>query len=94
MRVYRHGGDEFVVVALRLCREEMERLLEAGLGKCGQVNGVGVSFAYGVTEFHAGNDLRAAISEADERMYAHKRATSKMPRREEYEVLEEVSEEI
>ena len=94
MRVYRHGGDEFVVVALRLCREEMEQLLEAGLGKCGQVNGVGVSFAYGVTEFHAGNDLRAAISEADERMYAHKRATSKMPRREEYEVLEEVSEEI
>lgn len=90
MRVYRHGGDEFVVVAMRLCRGEMESLLENALHQCGEVEGVPVSFAYGVAEFHSGDDLRASISEADERMYAHKKATSPMAQRTDHTDLEEI----
>lgn len=90
MRVYRHGGDEFVVVAMRLCRGEMESLLENALHQCGEVEGVPVSFAYGVAEFHSGDDLRVSISEADERMYAHKKATSPMAQRTDHTDLEEI----
>lgn len=90
MRVYRHGGDEFVVVAMRLCREEMESLLEDALHQCGEVEGVPVSFAYGVAEFHSGDDLRASISEADERMYGHKKATSPMAHRTDHTDLAEI----
>ncbi len=90
MRVYRHGGDEFVVVAMRLCREEMETILEGALHQCGEVQGVPVSFAYGVAEFHSGDDLRASISEADERMYAHKKATSPMAQRTDHTDLVEI----
>lgn len=90
MRVYRHGGDEFVVVAMRLCREEMESLLENALHQCGEVEGVPVSYAYGVAEFHSGDDLRTTISEADERMYAHKKATSPMVQRTDHTDLEEI----
>ena len=90
MRVYRHGGDEFMVVSLRLCRAEMEQILETALTRCGEVEGTPVTFAYGVTEFHSGSDLRAAITEADERMYAHKKATSPLKRRTDHTDLDDI----
>lgn len=90
MRVYRHGGDEFMVVSLRLCREEMEQILETALTRCGEVEGMPVTFAYGVTEFRSGGDLRAAVTEADERMYAHKKATSPMKCRGDHSDLDDI----
>ncbi|MBE6070305.1 MAG: GGDEF domain-containing protein [Clostridium lundense] len=69
--VYRSGGDEFVVIADGVTREELERRLDALRERA---NGEGVSFAAGAFWSGGETDMHHAFLIADERMYADKKA--------------------
>lgn len=75
---FRVGGDEFVVVALHLSRQEAEALKqtwEDGLAQLNQRDdGVTCVVACGMAYGEKGYDLEAVMAEADARMYEDKRA--------------------
>lgn len=70
-KLYRYGGDEFIIVVDRWCREELEESLRQIASDCGAVNGITLSFAYGVIEYRGG-DLHKATEEMDRLMYENK----------------------
>lgn len=70
-KLYRYGGDEFIIIANSWCREELEEQLEQIAPDCGTVNKTTVSFAYGVVEYRDG-DLRKVTDEMDSLMYQNK----------------------
>ncbi len=73
---FRVGGDEFIVVALRLSREEALRLREdweAGLRELNASDdGINCVVACGMAHGEEGYDLEALLAEADRRMYEDK----------------------
>ena len=75
---FRVGGDEFVVVAMHITRQEAERLRqewEEGLSQLNQrKDGVECVVACGFAYGEKGYDLEALLAEADRRMYEDKRA--------------------
>lgn len=73
MHLYRYGGDEFVLLSCRLCGKEMERVLELAQDRCEAVQGICLSFSYGVAEYRPGDDLNSIILNADADMYRNKR---------------------
>lgn len=70
-KLYRYGGDEFIIVVGRWCREELEDELKLIASNCGKVNAITLSFAYGVIEYRDG-DLHKATEEMDRYMYNNK----------------------
>lgn len=72
MKLYRYGGDEFVLVSSRICEEEMHRVLKAAQRFCGSMSELPVSFSYGISVHRRGEDIYKAITLADEIMYRNK----------------------
>lgn len=70
-KLYRYGGDEFIIVVDSWCGEELERELKGIAPNCGALNGVTLSFACGVVEYRGG-DLHRVTDEMDSRMYQNK----------------------
>ncbi len=73
MRLYRYGGDEFVLLSSRLCEKEMKKVLKLAQDRCDTVQGICLSFSYGVAEYRLGDDLNSIILNADTDMYRNKR---------------------
>lgn len=69
MRLYRYGGDEFVLLSNRLCGDEMGRILSDAQKCCIAAPNFPYSFAYGVAEYHSGEEMSHAITNADAAMY-------------------------
>ncbi|WP_349671249.1 GGDEF domain-containing protein [Lacrimispora sp.] len=72
MKLYRYGGDEFVLVSSRICEEEMHRVLKAAQKYCGTISGQPITFSYGISVYRRGDDIYKAITHADEMMYRNK----------------------
>lgn len=72
-RLYRYGGDEFVLVLKGYCGQMLVDALEHASTSCGAVEDIPLSFAYGVVEYRGG-DLRRTMEEMDKRMYRNKAA--------------------
>lgn len=75
---FRMGGDEFLVVALHMTRDEADRLLrdwENGLAELNRLDdGVTCVMACGVVYGERGYDLEELLVLADQRMYEDKKA--------------------
>ncbi|MFW6676191.1 GGDEF domain-containing protein [Lacrimispora sp. AGF001] len=72
MKLYRYGGDEFVLISSRICEEEMKFVLKAAQKYCGRISELPISFSYGVAIHEKGDDIYKAIYRADETMYRNK----------------------
>jgi diguanylate cyclase (GGDEF)-like protein len=77
-RLYRWGGDEFLVVFPGTRAADAQARLEAALAACGplRVDGVPrpveILVSLGAADYGGGEELSAAIERADERMYSQK----------------------
>lgn len=71
LKVYRYGGDEFVLIGEGLIAGRLERELEGALVRCGTVEGMPVSFAYGVRQGR-GAEVEKLLGEVDSQMYVNK----------------------
>jgi diguanylate cyclase (GGDEF)-like protein len=72
-RLYRYGGDEFVLVAHKCDLKSIQVMLakcEIDAGALEQP----LSFAYGIVEIHEGDDLYSQLEKADVAMYEMKRS--------------------
>lgn len=72
MKLYRYGGDEFVLVSSRNCEAETDRVLKTAQEQCSKVIELPVSFSYGIAVHKSGDDIHKAILRADEAMYQNK----------------------
>lgn len=70
-KLYRYGGDEFVIVMNNWCSKELEAELEKIASHCGTINETALSFAYGVIEYRGGS-LHKVTEEMDRLMYRNK----------------------
>lgn len=70
-KLYRYGGDEFVIVMDNWCGKELEAELKKLASGCGAVKEITLSFAYGVVEYRGGN-LHEVTDEMDRLMYENK----------------------
>lgn len=70
-KLYRYGGDEFVIVVNSWCGKALEEKLKEVASNCGIINGITLSFAFGVVEYRGGN-LHKATDEMDSLMYQKK----------------------
>jgi len=71
-KLYRYGGDEFVLVAQKCDLQSIQVMLakcEIDAGALEQP----LSFSYGVVEIHDGDDLYSQLEKADVAMYEMKR---------------------
>lgn len=74
MKLYRYGGDEFILLSCKLCRDDMNDALFHAQRNCTTSNiPISLSFAYGIAEYLPGNDLFQTIKKADIAMYQSKR---------------------
>lgn len=75
---FRVGGDEFILVAIHVSREEAEQLRrkwEDGLAELNRKpDGINCVIACGMACGEKGYDLEAVLAEADQRMYEDKKA--------------------
>lgn len=71
LKLYRYGGDEFVLVGDGNIAFRLKNELEWALKRCGTVENVSLSFAYGVKEY-LGGDLHMLLEEMDQEMYQKK----------------------
>ncbi|MFL5577283.1 MAG: GGDEF domain-containing protein [Gemmatimonadaceae bacterium] len=77
-RLYRWGGDEFLVVFPGTRAADAQARLEAALAACGPLRAEGVTsvieilVSVGAADYGGGEELTAAIERADERMYDQK----------------------
>lgn len=72
-KLYRYGGDEFVMVVSGWHGEELDEMLKRIASDCGAVNETRLSFACGVAEYRGG-DLHKTTDEMDRLMYQNKAA--------------------
>lgn len=70
-KLYRYGGDEFIIIVDSWCGKELEDQLKQIAYNCGTVNGTVLSFACGVAEYRGG-DLHRVTEEIDRLMYQNK----------------------
>lgn len=70
-KLYRYGGDEFVIVTDNWCGKELETELGKIASDCGVIKETTLSFAYGVVEYRGGN-LHVVTDEMDRLMYENK----------------------
>lgn len=73
LKLYRYGGDEFVLIGDGCIAQWLEKELEQALNRCGAVEGIPLSFAYGIEEYQGG-DLHTLLEEMDQKMYRKKQA--------------------
>lgn len=67
--VYRIGGDEFVLIAVKISKETFEERIEAAKEK---ILKEGIGFSLGITEYNPKDDIEQACKEADKKMYENK----------------------
>jgi len=78
--IYRAGGDEYMIIAVNISEDEMERRMEKL--RVDSEDPKNISFAVGGFYEENGGDIRFAMRTADERMYADKdRYYKKFPER-------------
>lgn len=78
--IYRAGGDEYMIIAVNVPEEELEKRMEKLRKDSEDTNNI--SFAVGGYFESEGGDIRYAMRTADERMYADKdRYYRKFPER-------------
>ena len=81
----RIGGDEFGIILAHVTLDQAQKkgasLAKSLREKPPIWNGrtVKLSFSYGAYELHAGENVDAALAEADQAMYAQKRSAPKLP---------------
>lgn len=68
--IYRIGGDEFMLVAKRTAKDDFVTALNQALNTLIQENGI--SFAYGMAEYHAGDNIELLLQRVDKEMYQQK----------------------
>ncbi|MBP5580159.1 MAG: GGDEF domain-containing protein [Ruminococcus sp.] len=68
--IYRAGGDEFMIIAVNISEDELEKRMEKLRKDSEDPNNI--SFAVGGFYEENGGDIRFAMRTADERMYADK----------------------
>ncbi len=73
MRLYRYAGDEFVLIDKFGTADKMHSALDKAQNSCGWVDGVKISFAFGIAECENGDDLDECFAKADREMYKQKR---------------------
>lgn len=69
-RLYRYGGDEFVIISRKITREELAASLDAANLLLKESD---LHFSYGIDTHKAGEDGNIAIAKADEKMYDNKK---------------------
>lgn len=72
--LYRMGGDEFIVVSMKLNKEQILSKMERANHKLIEQ---GYSVAYGIAEHEADADIQAVCKQADSLMYKCKKAMKK-----------------
>lgn len=77
MRFYRCGGDEFALIGNPGISKKMTDILESAQNSCHPVKGEKVSFAFGIAQYHADDNLQDCINLADQAMYQQKNAMKK-----------------
>ena len=79
---YRYGGDEFLVIAPELPKEEFRKKLEIlrqSEPAIDETTKAGLSIGYTFAELNDPDALRTLIANADEKMYERKRARGSVP---------------
>ncbi|MEG0164771.1 MAG: GGDEF domain-containing protein [Anaerorhabdus sp.] len=69
-RLYRIGGDEFVVLSKKADYSSISKIIETIHTKA---NDYGLNFAYGIVDYHITESLTDAIKKADSLMYVDKK---------------------
>lgn len=69
-RLYRFGGDEFVIISRKVSEEEMVEFLANANRELSSDN---LHFSYGIAIHNPGEDSGAVLKKADEEMYDHKK---------------------
>jgi len=87
-RLFRWGGDEFLLIAPGLRATDLLALLAAVNPDLAAPDLVAVQVSYGVVEFESVNTLLDSVRQADADMYARKRERAALLRRNEFEVIE------
>jgi diguanylate cyclase (GGDEF)-like protein len=80
-RIYRTGGDEFVVLLRNASQEDVEKEM-AEVYECAreiQISGFRLFFAYGMARFdpQLDKDAHDTLARADAEMYSHKRGAKR-----------------
>lgn len=71
-KLFRFGGDEFVLVVLDSSKNIVDHQLRFAEDRCVKIKDVNVSFAYGTIEFVGGDDIHKALKVIDQKMYDRK----------------------
>jgi diguanylate cyclase (GGDEF)-like protein len=72
IRVYRVGGDEFVIIARYEYSKAIKENLEKAHLNCGTITNTIVTFAFGVASYDGSKPYEEALVEADDKMYKMK----------------------
>jgi diguanylate cyclase (GGDEF)-like protein len=80
-RLFRWGGDEFLVVSFEAGTAQLEARLKELNRELPQHCGAGVKMSFGVAEFGTHDGLQAAVERADLSMYRRRRSTDVAPAR-------------
>lgn len=70
-RMYRFGGDEFVIISRKVSEEELVGALEAANT---ELEAKDLHMSYGIVTHNPGDDSAACLTEADKKMYENKRS--------------------
>lgn len=76
-KLYRYGGDEFVLVLKGYCGAMLTEVLDQASMNCGAVEDISLSFAYGVAEYRGGS-IHDTMESMDKRMYRQKAMTKRL----------------
>lgn len=68
--IYRIGGDEFMLIAKRTTKKDFTLVLTQALNSSIQESSL--SFAYGMEEYHAGDNVQELLFRVDKAMYEQK----------------------
>ena len=71
-QLYRYGGDEFVILWRGEHASELTGLLEAARSSCGEIQGIPITYSYGVQTYRTQESYDAAFRAADSAMYRDK----------------------
>lgn len=71
-KVYRVGGDEFVILAKSEFLAHLERKLSKAHLSCGKINDTVITFAYGIAKYDGSKPYDEIMVEADDAMYKMK----------------------
>ncbi|MDD6187310.1 MAG: GGDEF domain-containing protein [Oscillospiraceae bacterium] len=77
MKLFRYGGDEFVLTGKANQTDEIRKVLEKSRFEVGDIQGEPITFAFGITEYHPDEDLHVVLNNVDRYMYEDKKQFKK-----------------